>query len=49
MTPIRLARTRERALVKGQDGEGACNRRDPEHLSLACADDSEWRTAEVSL
>ena len=45
MTPIRLARTRERALVKGQAG----NSRDPERLSLAYADDSEWRTAEVSL
>lgn len=49
MTPIRLALTRERALVKGQAGKGACNSRDPELLSLTYADDSEWRTAEVSL
>ncbi len=49
MTPIRLALTRERTLVKGQAGEGAGNSRDPELLSLAYADDSEWRTAEVSL
>ena len=48
MTPIRLALVRERALVKGQAGEGACSR-DPELLALANADDSEWRTAEGSL
>jgi len=49
MTPIRLTLTREHALVKGRAGEGACNSRDPERLSLAYADDSEWRTAEVLL
>ena len=49
MTPIRLALTRKRTLVKGQAGEGACNSRDPERPSLADADDSEWSTVEVSL
>ena len=49
MTPIRLALRRERALVKGQADEDACNSRHPERLSLAYADDSERKTAEVSL
>ena len=49
MTPIRLPFTRDSAPVKVQAAEDAWNSRDPERVSLAYTEDSEWRTAEVSL
>jgi uncharacterized protein len=43
MTPIRPPFTRESALAKVQAAEDAWNSRDPERVSLAYTDDSEWR------
>jgi nuclear transport factor 2 (NTF2) superfamily protein len=43
MTPIRPRFTRESALAKVQAAEDAWNGRDPERVSLAYTEDSEWR------
>ena len=43
MTPIRPPFTRESALAKVQAAEDAWNSRDPERVSLAYTEDSEWR------
>ena len=43
MTPIRPPFTRESALAKVQGAEDAWNSRDPERVSLAYTEDSEWR------
>ena len=43
MTPIRPPFSRESALAKVQAAEDAWNSRDPERVSLAYSEDSEWR------
>lgn len=43
MVPIRPPLSRESALAKVQAAEDAWNSRDPERVSLAYTEDSEWR------
>jgi len=43
MTPIRPPFTHDSALAKVHAAEDAWNSRDPERVSLAYTEDSEWR------